>query len=126
MLFVDGALAETLAPGRHCSGRLRRKVKVQNFDLRPQPLEVTAQEILTKDRIGAARDADRVLAHRRSRRKRRRRPTTSPPALYRLVQFAVREAVATRTLDEILARARSIDADIRAYVAERAAVSAWR
>jgi regulator of protease activity HflC (stomatin/prohibitin superfamily) len=41
-------------------------------------------------------------------------------ALYRLIQFAVREAIATRTLDEILAARDRIDAEVRAYVGERA------
>jgi hypothetical protein len=40
--------------------------------------------------------------------------------LYRLVQFAIREAVATRTLDEILAARDTIDREVRAFVTERA------
>ncbi len=118
LLFVDGALAETLTPGRHLFWQMRRKLKVQTFDLRPQTLEVTAQEILTKDRIALRvtlaafwRILDPVVAAAGS--------TDLAPALYRLVQFAVREQVATRTLDEILSARGDIDADIRAYVAER-------
>ncbi len=34
-----------------CSGRSNIRLPWQTFDLRPQPIEVTAQEILTKDRI---------------------------------------------------------------------------
>jgi len=41
--------------------------------------------------------------------------------LYRLIQFAIREAVAARTLDEILAARDTIDREVRAYVTERAA-----
>ncbi|MBV9221242.1 MAG: slipin family protein, partial [Methylobacteriaceae bacterium] len=41
-------------------------------------------------------------------------------ALYRLVQFAVREAIATRTLDEILAARDAIDAEVRAFVGAHA------
>ena len=40
--------------------------------------------------------------------------------LYRLVQFAIREAVATRTLDDILAARDAIDQQVRTYVSERA------
>ena len=40
--------------------------------------------------------------------------------IYRLVQFAIREAVATRTLDEILAARDTIDREVRAFVTERA------
>ena len=39
--------------------------------------------------------------------------------LYRLVQFAIREAVATRTLDEVLSAKGALDAELRAFVAER-------
>jgi regulator of protease activity HflC (stomatin/prohibitin superfamily) len=39
--------------------------------------------------------------------------------LYRLVQFAIREAVATRTLDEILGARDTIDQEVRAYVTAR-------
>jgi hypothetical protein len=38
-----------------------------------------------------------------------------------LIQFAIREAVAARTLDEILAARDTIDREVRAYVTERAA-----
>jgi regulator of protease activity HflC (stomatin/prohibitin superfamily) len=39
--------------------------------------------------------------------------------LYRLVQFAIREAVAGRTLDEVLSAKSMLDAELRTYVAER-------
>ena len=41
--------------------------------------------------------------------------------LYRLVQFAIREAVASRTLDEVLSAKNVLDAELRAYVRERLA-----
>jgi regulator of protease activity HflC (stomatin/prohibitin superfamily) len=41
--------------------------------------------------------------------------------LYRLVQFAIREAVAARTLDEVLSAKGALDAELRAYVRERIA-----
>jgi regulator of protease activity HflC (stomatin/prohibitin superfamily) len=40
--------------------------------------------------------------------------------IYRLVQFAIREVVAMRTFDEILAARDTIDRKIRAFVTERA------
>jgi regulator of protease activity HflC (stomatin/prohibitin superfamily) len=39
--------------------------------------------------------------------------------IYRLIQFAIREAVATRTLDDILAARDEIDKEVRAYVGDR-------
>jgi regulator of protease activity HflC (stomatin/prohibitin superfamily) len=43
--------------------------------------------------------------------------------LYRLVQFAIREAVAGRTLDEVLSAKAALDAELRDYVRARVADS---
>src|SRR5204863_4468299 len=52
LLFVEGRLVERLAPGRHAFWTVGRKIEVKRLDLRPQAVEITAQEMLTKDRIG--------------------------------------------------------------------------
>lgn len=120
LLFVDGVLTERLPPGRHAFWSVGRTVRIQLIDLRPNPIEVTAQEILTKDRVGIrvtltafARVVDPEKAALSS--------TDVNATLYRLIQFAIREAVAARTLDEILAARDTIDREVRAYVTERAA-----
>ena len=41
--------------------------------------------------------------------------------LYRLVQFAIREAVASRTVDEVLSAKNALDAELRAFVRGRIA-----
>jgi regulator of protease activity HflC (stomatin/prohibitin superfamily) len=122
LLFVEGRLVERLAPGRHAFWVANRKIEVKRLDLRPQAIEVTAQEMLTRDRIAlrvtltAFRrivDAERVVA-------------TVPDVdawLYRLVQFAIREAVAGRTLDEVLSAKAALDAELRDYVRARVADS---
>lgn len=119
MLIVDGEMKERLGPGRHAFWAVGRTVRIAKADLRPQPLEVTAQEILTKDRVGIRVtltafykivDPEKaVLA-----------TADLANTLYRLVQFAIREAVASRTLDDILAARDTIDQEVRAYVAGRA------
>ena len=122
LLFVEGRLVERLEPGRHAFWVVGRKVEVKRLDLRPQAIEITAQEMLTKDRIAlrvtltAFRrvvDPERVVA-------------TVPDVdawLYRLVQFAIREAVAGRTLDEMLSAKAALDAELRDYVRARVADS---
>jgi len=122
LLFVEGRLIERLAPGRHAFWVVGRKIEVKRLDLRPSAVEITAQEMLTKDRIAlrvtltAFRrivDPERVVA-------------TVPDVdawLYRLVQFAIREAVAGRTLDEVLSAKAVLDAELRTYVRERVADS---
>jgi regulator of protease activity HflC (stomatin/prohibitin superfamily) len=118
LLFVDGAFVEVLKPGRHTFWTTGRRVEVKRFDMRPTAVEIAAQEILTKDRIALRitltafrRIVDPVTVAQ-----------TVPDLdawLYRLVQFAIREAVAGRTLDEILAARSRVDEEVRAFVAER-------
>jgi regulator of protease activity HflC (stomatin/prohibitin superfamily) len=122
LLYVEGRLTERLAAGRHAFWIAGRKIEVKRLDLRPQAVEITAQEMLTKDRIAlrvtltAFRrvvDPERVVA-------------TVPDVdawLYRLVQFAIREAVAGRTLDEVLSAKAVLDAELRDYVRARVADS---
>jgi regulator of protease activity HflC (stomatin/prohibitin superfamily) len=120
LLFVEGRLVERLAPGRHAFWTAGRKIEVKHLDLRPQPLEITAQEMLTKDRI-----ALRVTLTAFRRIVDPERLVRAVPDLdawlYRLVQFAIREAVAGRTLDEVLAARAALDVELRAYVRERIA-----
>jgi len=120
LLFVDGKLLERLPAGRHAFWAVGRTVKIGKVDLRPSPLEVTAQEILTKDRVGI-----RVTLTAFTRvvdpEKAALAAGDVANTVYRLVQFAIREAVATRTLDEILAARDTIDREVRAFVTQRVA-----
>ncbi len=119
LLFIDGKLTERLPAGRHAFWAVSRTAKIQKVDTRPTPLEVTAQEILTKDRVGI-----RVTLTAFTRivdpEKAALAAGDVANTIYRLVQFAIREAVAMRTLDEILAARDTIDRETRAFVTERA------
>jgi regulator of protease activity HflC (stomatin/prohibitin superfamily) len=119
LLFVDGKLIERLPAGRHAFWAVGRTVKIQKVDTRPTPLEVTAQEILTKDRVGI-RVTLTAFTKVIDPEKAALAAGDVANTLYRLVQFAIREAVATRTLDEILAARDTIDREVRAFVTERA------
>jgi regulator of protease activity HflC (stomatin/prohibitin superfamily) len=108
-------------PGGTRSGSVGRKIEVKRLDLRPQAVEITAQEMLTKDRIAlrvtltAFRrivDPERVVG-----------AMPDVDAWHRLVQFAIREAVAGRTLDEALSAKAVLDAELRHFVRERVADS---
>jgi regulator of protease activity HflC (stomatin/prohibitin superfamily) len=119
LLFLDGKLSERLPAGRHAFWAVGRTVRIQKLDTRPTALEVTAQEILTKDRVGI-----RVTLTAFTRVVDPEKAVLAAGdvsnTVYRLVQFAIREAVATRTLDEILAARDTIDREIRAFVTARA------
>jgi regulator of protease activity HflC (stomatin/prohibitin superfamily) len=119
LLFVDGMLTERLPAGRHAFWAVGRTVKIQKVDTRPTPLEVTAQEILTKDRVGI-RVTLTAFTKVIDPEKAALAAGDVANTLYRLVQFAIREAVATRTLDEILAARDTIDREVRVFVTERA------
>jgi len=117
LLYLDGRFAERLAPGRHAYWAVNRKVEVKRLDLRPQAVEIQAQEMLTKDRI-ALRVT--LTAFRRIVDPERAVGVADVDAwLYRLVQFAIREAVASRTLDEVLSAKSTLDAELRSFVRER-------
>jgi regulator of protease activity HflC (stomatin/prohibitin superfamily) len=120
LLFVNGEMVERLKPGRHAFWKTDREVKVVKIDMRPQPIEVTAQEILTKDRVGLRVT---LTAFYRVTEPEKAVAATADMAntLYRLVQFAVREAIASRTLDDILAARETLDRELRDYVAKRSA-----
>jgi regulator of protease activity HflC (stomatin/prohibitin superfamily) len=118
LVFVDGALVEQLKAGRHAFWNVDRTVRVQKLDLRPQALEITAQEILTKDRVSVRvtltafwRIVDAVKAVSGA--------TDVAQTLYKVTQFAIREAVAVRTLDEILSARDRLDAEVRTFVTSR-------
>ena len=120
LLHVEGRLVERLAPGRHAFWTVGRRIEVKRLDLRPQAVEITAQEMLTKDRI-ALRVT--LTAFRRIADPERVVATVADVDgwLYRLVQFAIREAVAARTLDEVLSAKNALDAELRGFVRERLA-----
>jgi len=118
LLYVNGRLIDQLSPGRYAHWTVNRKLEVKRLDLRPQPVEITAQEMLTKDRISLRVT---LTAYRR---------ITDPELavtvaadidgwLYRLVQLAIREAVGARSLDEVLSSKGALDADLRSYVERR-------
>ncbi len=101
LLSVDGVLDRQLAPGRYAFFKAVRKVSVALLDQRLQTLEVTGQEVLTRDRIGLRANITAVY--------RIVDPVKAVSAtaklqdyLYKELQFALRQVVGTRTLEEVL------------------------
>jgi len=115
LVFLDGELVETLGPGRYGYWQVGRKVTSKTLDTRPVPLEVTAQEILTRDRVSL-----RVTLTSFVQVTDVEKAALSTPDyqahVYKLVQFAVREAVGGRTLDEVLNDRVSVDTQIVDHV----------
>lgn len=120
LLLVDGGLfdgmqARTLAPGAYAFWNFQKNVAVEVIDLRVQSLEVSGQELLTRDKVSlrvnlaaSLRVVDAVAA--------RTKVVKYGDAVYRELQYGLRKAVSAKTLDELLGDKASLDADIFAYV----------
>jgi len=115
LLYVDGKVARLLDAGNYAFWKFGRNIAVELVDLRLQVIEVTGQEILTKDKVslrlnlaGTWRYTDVLKAHAQ----------LAKPAeqLYRELQFGLRAAVGTRTLDELLENKTVIDEVVFTHV----------
>ena len=108
LLIVDGELVENLKPGLYVYWKFNRNVKVEQVELRMQVMEVQGQEILTKDKVSLRVNlsaqyqiSDPVTA--------RSNLVNITDYVYRELQFALRQAVGTRTLDALLANKDELD-----------------
>ena len=118
MLTVDGKLKGLLAPGLHYYWRFLRDLKVEAVDLRLQVLEVAGQEILTRDKVSLRvnltagyRITDVLTAFARQAK--------PVDFLYKELQFGLRAAVGTRTLDELLENKTVIDDVVNTHIRRR-------
>ena len=118
LVFIEGELAATLAPGAYAYWNFRKNVSAEVIDQRLLSLEVSGQELLTRDRVSlrvnlaaSLRVADPVVA--------RTRVAKHSDFIYRELQYGLRRAVAAKSLDELLGDKASLDADIFDYVRGR-------
>ena len=118
LVFFDGELVETLGPGRYGYWQIGRKVTARMLDTRPVPVEVAAQEILTKDRVSLRVTLTAFVQVTDVRTAALATPDYQAH-VYKLVQFAVREAVGGRTLDELLNDRETVDAQIVRHVRDQ-------
>jgi regulator of protease activity HflC (stomatin/prohibitin superfamily) len=122
VLWIDGKLVRLLPPGNYGFWKFGRTISVELIDLRLQQLEVTGQEILTKDKVALRlnlsatwRYSDVIVALTQLQK-----PVDH---LYRELQFGLRSAVGTRTLDELLENKHIIDDVVTTHVRQRLANS---
>ncbi len=109
LLFVDGVFDRQLAPGAHAFWMAGPALDLKRVDLRRTALEITQQELLTKDRVTIRvnlsviyKVVDPVAAVTGTR--------DFSETLYREAQFALRRTLGAKTLDQILAEKVDIDA----------------
>lgn len=118
LLFVDNTLRQVLGAGSYAFWNFRKNVAVEVIELRVQALEVSGQELLTRDKVSlrvnlaaSLRVTDPVAA--------RTRVAKYGDFVYRELQYGLRKAVSAKTLDELLGDKASLDADIFAWVRGR-------
>ncbi|MDF7675945.1 slipin family protein [Neisseriaceae bacterium ESL0693] len=108
ILNVDGKIECLLDAGISAYWRLHHDIKVELVDTRLQSIEISGQEILTKDKINLRIN---LIANWRYNDVLQAHAKLAEPAqyLYRELQMGLREAVGTRTLDELLENKTIID-----------------
>jgi regulator of protease activity HflC (stomatin/prohibitin superfamily) len=121
VLTVDSKIDKMLTPGAYAFWKFGRQVAVELVDLRLQTVEVSGQDILTRDKVGLRLN---LSATWRYTDVRAAFAALAKPAehLYRELQLGLRAAVGTRSLDELLENKTVIDDVVLAHV--RAKLSA--
>lgn len=122
LVRIDGELVDQLGPGIYGYWNIGRKVSTRLIDLTRQSLDVTGQELLTRDRVtlrvniaAEYRVADPALAVSSVK--------DFADSLYRALQYAFRRTLGALTLDQILEQKVTVDAEAAAKVrADMAAI----
>ena len=124
VLTVDGKVERLLAPGPHGWWKFNRTLSVELVDLRLQALDVTGQEILTRDKVGLRLNLAATWRYANAEAVLTAYTQLAKPAehLYRELQFGLRAAVGTRTLDELLENKSVIDEVVSAHVRAKLSV----
>ena len=111
LLIVDGELREVLKPGVTAYWKYQRNLKVELAELRLQAMEVAGQEILTRDKVSLRLNLT-ALWQVTDAVKARSVVSNAADYVYKELQLALREAVGTRTLDELLTDKGAIDREV--------------
>ncbi len=101
LLSVNGKLEQLLDAGRYGFWSYNRNLNCKVLDLRVQSLDVSGQEILTKDRVSLRINLSASFQYRDVRLMVNKLKDYSN-YIYQQLQLRLREAVGTRTLDELL------------------------
>lgn len=107
LLFVNGTYVKELAAGTHYYWNNSTTIEVKTVDIRQQQLEISGQELLTKDKAGLrinfyvryqVTDIVKALVNNKDFEKQ----------LYVLMQLALRAFVGSLSLDELLSKKDTI------------------
>ncbi len=119
LLFIEGKFARRLTKGLYFFWKYVAPVEVLKVDLRQVLLEISGQELLTKDKAALrvnfqatyrVVDAEKALLNNKDYQKQ----------LYTAFQLALREFIGTVTLDELLSAKEKVAKAVFQYVKEDA------
>ena len=113
LLIVDGELREVLKPGVTAYWKYQRNLRVELVETRLQTMEVAGQEILTRDKVSLRLNLTAVWKVNDAV-KARSVVSNAADYVYKELQLALREAVGSRTLDELLTDKGAIDREVAA------------
>jgi regulator of protease activity HflC (stomatin/prohibitin superfamily) len=111
LLIVDGRFTKLLEPGLHVFWKFQRTIKIELVERRVQTMEVSGQDILTRDKVSlrvnltALWQVEDVVQARAALQ-------NFMEFVYKELQFALREAIGSRTLDELLGAKGELDREI--------------
>ena len=101
LLYVDGELMKTLTAGQYGFWQFNHKVQLKTFDCRVQMIEITGQEILSKDRVSLRINLTASIKIENAKLAVSSIENVND-YVYKSLQLALREAVGTKSLDDIL------------------------
>ncbi len=118
LLYINQEFQTQLQPGKHAWWVFGRSWQTQVFDLRQQTLEVSGQDILSKDKVPLRLNLTagyRILDPLRAKNA----LVDITGYLYKELQFALRGAVGEKTLDALLEDKGAIDRSISEYIRQK-------
>ncbi|MBC1214056.1 slipin family protein [Trichormus variabilis ARAD] len=120
LLYINQEFQTQLPSGKHAWWVFGRSWQTEVFDLRQQTLEVSGQDILTKDKVPLRLNLTagyRLLDPLKARNS----LSDILNYLYKELQFALRGAVGERSLDALLEDKGTIDRSIFEYIRQKTA-----
>jgi regulator of protease activity HflC (stomatin/prohibitin superfamily) len=121
LLYIDGAFIRLIDAGAHAFWNVGRAVSVKIVDTRQHALDVTGQEVLTRDKVSlrvnlvakyTVVDVVKAVSSVKD----------FADALYRALQHAFRQSLSAKSLDEILSRKGEVDLEAAKQVRDEMAL----
>jgi regulator of protease activity HflC (stomatin/prohibitin superfamily) len=121
LVYIDGRLFRELGAGAYGFWSAITTPRIEVLEMRRQTVEVTGQEILTKDKVTVRVNVSAVFEIVNANAARTGVKDVNE-LLYRTLQIAVRQTLGKRTLEETLAEKTDLDEVVAAEVRNEMAV----